>query len=1023
MTRSICTALCWFLVGLITQPAWGGALNGGLSDSEAEIRTWLPADGLPADSVTAIIQTRDGYLWIGTSAGLARFDGVSFAPIPLPSATSNSPVRVTALCEDNSGRVWVGTQQDGLYAWDCSGTRHFTHINGLLDDTVTSLATDNSGSVWIGTKSGLNLFAGQNFRALTRREGLPDNMVSGVHVARSGTVWITTRNGMSRFLNGRLAQYDFQTESQGRSPEYLGAYEDRRGNLWAYGDTYLINLANEKRFNYFRGTETASVRIWSLCEGHDGRLWIATSGRRLFCIEDNHIQPVIFSELPWTYDVRAIAEDRDGNLWLGSSGGGLVQLRPQSVHVQRVGHGLPASPPSALALDAAGRIYVGLQHNGIFVGEAGRFERLAGSGLEVQDFVTSLAIGQDGTLWAGTLGNGLYGLLQTRGVQLSTSDGLADDTILSVAAATNGIVWAGTKAGTLHEISGLKLRRFDAADGLGGAAITALLPAGNGIWVGTRDGALLQETKGKFEQRLPPEALGRHSIVTLHETGGGRLWIGTAGGGLACRVGDTLRTWTRGDGLPDEWIAGIAEDPARNLWLVTGAGVYRMAAAVVLDAVEGRGALVCKLISEARTSLESAHWSGGTRAVCAGDGRLWFATSDGVLNVDPRRRESEPKTLPVYLESFALNDQSPQPATDCTPRHSTHTGPYRMPAELRSLKFQFTALNFTTPGKVRFRHRLEGFEPDWVGEAAERTVNYGRLPFGNYRFHLAARTGDGPWFELATPFAFVVPTPLYFQPWAVALYILTVIGLVTAIVRVVSHRRLRTALARLEQQQALERERMRIARDMHDEIGSKLTKISFLSEHARVDAAGSGSLARKIESIAASSRELLQTMDEIVWVVNPHNDTLEHLADYLSHYATEYFQNTSVQCDLRLPRAIPRHPLSSEARHHLFLAFEESLNNILKHAGASVVNIEMTVKGLEFEIQVADNGHGFELSPGATPNRGSGGRGGNGLKNMRQRMADIGGTCEIRSQPGGGTLVALRLQLNPKTAPFAASES
>jgi len=232
----------------------------------------------------------------------------------------------------------------------------------------------------------------------------------------------------------------------------------------------------------------------------------------------------------------------------------------------------------------------------------------------------------------------------------------------------------------------------------------------------------------------------------------------------------------------------------------------------------------------------------------------------------------------------------------------------------------------------------------------------------------------------------------------------------------VSHRRLRFALARLEQQQALERERMRIARDMHDEMGSKLTKISFLSEHVQVDATQQqGPVTDRVVQIAQTSRDLLKTMDEIVWVVNPVNDTLENLTTYLSHYAVEYFQNTSIECELRLPPDIPHFPLSSEARHNLFLTFEEVLNNVLKHSGARHVKVEMGVRARDFELTVADDGKGFEVPP-VTASNGPvrNGRGGNGLRNMRQRLTTIGGECLISSQPGAGTRVSLRFVLSNK---------
>jgi signal transduction histidine kinase len=231
---------------------------------------------------------------------------------------------------------------------------------------------------------------------------------------------------------------------------------------------------------------------------------------------------------------------------------------------------------------------------------------------------------------------------------------------------------------------------------------------------------------------------------------------------------------------------------------------------------------------------------------------------------------------------------------------------------------------------------------------------------------------------------------------------------------------------------------VRIAQDMHDDIGSKLTKISFLSERAKVELSDNAKAAGQIESIASTSRELLQTLDEIVWAVNPHNDTLEHLAAYLAQYAADYFTNTTMECDLRLPRQLPDHDVSAEARHNLFLAFEEALNNVLKHSGASKVRVEMKLnpvspsppfrpppspilrlgrggwRGEELEINVTDNGCGFESMGTAEPPPG-GQRGGNGLINMRQRMADVKGLCEIRSEPGCGTTVSLRIPLDRTT--------
>jgi signal transduction histidine kinase/ligand-binding sensor domain-containing protein len=1021
LTQKIYICLIFCLAGLVFFLGRANGSDFNLAETAGAMRIWRNADGLPSDSVTAIIQTHDGFLWVGTSAGLVRFDGVKFTEVKLAVSSTNNPICATALCEDSAGCLWIGTQQDGLFQLVQGMVRHYTTDRGLLDDSVTSLEADKKGLVWIGTKSGLNLWTGHDFKSFTTRDGLPDKFVSGVNVARSGTVWITTRVGMCRFIGGHIVPYAFQTESQGRSPEYLGAYEDRRGNLWAFGDTYLINLAEGKRFNYFRSSESASVRIWSLCEGRDGRLWIGTSGRGLFCFEDNRFQPVLLGENRWSYDVRAIGEDHEGNLWLGTSGGGLVQLRPQSMHVLRVGEGLPTGSPTALALDAGGRIYVGMQRAGLFVGESGRFDRIGGSGgLAAQNFVTSVWAARDGTVWAGTLGGGLYGLSNGRELHFTTANGLADDAVLTVCVDGQGAVWAGTGAGTVNRFAGNRMTRFDTQQGLPGTPVTVLIPAAtDGLWVGTQDGQILREKDGKFTGVGAAKDFGHRSVLALHEGEQGRLWIGAAGGGLACVFNGIKMNWNISNGLPNDIVAGLAEDGAKNLWLATGAGIYRVNRNDVQRALDNsRIPLACKLISEAKTASASTTVFGGTRAVLSPDGELWFATSDGVLNVDTHQSEIAPSLFPVYIENAALNGEVPISLLRgvlWSPAGDTGT-PFKTPVDLRSLEVHFTALSYVAPEDIRFRHKLEGFDPDWVNDAGVRSVRYGRLPYGHYRFRVAARNLDGDWQEATGTFAFVVPTPLYFQSWAVFIYCMSAVALVAGIVRIVSHRRLRFALARLEQQQSLERERLRIARDMHDEMGSKLTKISFLSERAQLDVESTGPSAGKMQAIAQTSRELLQTMDEIVWVVNPRNDTLENLVTYLSHYAIEYFQNTRVECELRLPQEIPHYPLSSEVRHDLFLTFEEALNNVLKHSGASSVQVEMTINESEFEVKVADNGHGFKVPVLSAPmGRTMGKRGGNGLKNMRQRLADIGGECLVSSQPDAGTIVTVRIRLNKKT--------
>lgn len=999
------------------------------------VRTWGRAEGLPADSVTTILQTSDGYLWVGTDAGLARFDGFEFTIVNLPALNHSAPARITALCEGKAGELWVGTHQDGLVCFDESGMRYFRHGRGLLDDRVTSLAADAQGRLWIGTRAGLNFWDGNKFVSFTGRDGLADELVSGVHVARSGAVWITTRSGMYQFQDGQIVPYEFLTDSPGRSPEFLGAYEDRRGDVWAFGDTYLINLAEGKRFNYFRGSDAASVRIWSLCEGRDGRLWIGTSGRGLFSFSDNRFQPVTVSELHWPNDVRVLCEDREGNLWLGTSGGGLVQLLPRPVQILQAGQGLPPGTATSLATDATGRVFVGFETGGLLVGEAGRFEPFAvGRNEAGPGLITSLCVAPDQTLWIATLGSGLIGVRDGRTLNLTTFNGLSDNAVLALCDTPDGALWAGTRAGRLHRISNGTISTFTTRHGLPGSGITAMLAArAGGLWLGTDDGQFLRglpraissnETPGnqldttsrgeadRFSVVGQVKSAAVHSILALHEDAKGRLWIGTAGAGLACWTGQRSLVWTTKSGLPDDAVHGILEDAEGELWLATAGGIYRVPQHELQEALGNAGRLRAHRRFEARHSSAKTVAGGWPRALRSPEGRLWFATSGGLVSLNTSGEHVEKPAPPVYLENILVNGESLQPETQraLAPLKMRAAEPVKLRPDLRSIEFRFTALNFASPEQLRFRHKLEGFEPDWVN-TSERQVRYGRLPYGEYRFRVAASHAGGVWHEVSSPFIFQVLTPLWRTPEAMGLYVLVVVGAVAGIVRLVSHRRLRLHLARLEQQQALERERVRIAQDMHDDLGSKLTKISFLSERARVELSDNAKAAGQLESIASTSRELLQTLDEIVWAVNPHNDTLEHLAAYLAQYASDYFTNTAVECDLRLPRQLPDQPVSAEARHNLFLAFEEALNNALKHSGASKVRVEMVSSPTEFEIHVADDGCGLDISEKTEPAPGSP-RSGNGLTNMQQRLADVGGHCQISSERGHGTTVHLKIPLN-----------
>jgi len=978
-------------------------------------RAWNKQQGLPDNSVTSVLQTRDGYLWVGTSAGLARFDGVRFAVISPQNLKSNATICVTALCEDSTGKLWIGTQDNGLFCYQDGTVSLCSQRDSFGTRTINSIAEDPAGALWIGTPSGLARIDGTNFTRFTTADGLPNNFVSNVHVARSGTLWITTRGGMCQFKNGRIEPVSFQTDSPGRNPESLGVYEDRRGKLWAFSDTYLVNLDDGKHLNHFGSGDAA--RIWSLCEGRNGELWIGTSGKGLYCFaDDKFVLPTLHGgEL--NSDVRAICEDRQGNLWLGTHDDGLVRLQPRTVSALGANAGLPNRSPVCLAINSRGRAWIGFDRAGLYEGAAGNFAQFSPFP-DLQNLISSICVTPDSTVWVGTPGTGLYCVTKQKSLRLTTADGLSDDNILSLAVDSKNALWVGTST-HLHRIANGVISSFGAAEGLPDQPVTAILPSGDaGVLLGLNDGSIFRENREQFKRVPVPSAGGAKPIRALCEDSDGRVWISTGGRRLGCIVGNHFLSWDLPPGAPDKSILGVASTDDNDLWFGTDRSIYSIGQKDINAWLSGQAPLRPQLVYRADSVPSAVAPYGWPRLVKSPHGGLWFALNSGIVSVDSAASVADASPPPVLIEDVSVNGEPPK---HTPPAGKNPDSPIRFPSEVHSLEIRFTAIDLSSPEKIRLRHRLDGMDSDWVVDTDPvRLARYPQLPYGSYTFRVQAGTVDDVWFDDVASFHFLIPTPFWRTQWALAAYVLAGLALAGAIARLVLARRYRRGLAALAAQQAMERERMRIARDMHDEIGSKLTKISFMSERAKRELQGQEPVARKLDSIAGTSRDLLQTLDEIVWAVNPHNDTLEHLAAYLGQYATEYLQNTSVECELHMPRGLPLHPLSAEARHNLFLAFEESLNNALKHGHATRVRVDMQVAQSQFEISIQDNGRGFDpasIEKLSAQNGAGIGTSGNGLRNMRQRLDMLGGQCTIQSNPGRGTTVILSVPLLPATTP------
>ena len=472
------------------------------------------------------------------------------------------------------------------------------------------------------------------------------------------------------------------------------------------------------------------------------------------------------------------------------------------------------------------------------------------------------------------------------------------------------------------------------------------------------------------------------------------MWIGTLGGGLGRLQNGRFVFADVRQGLTDDVIASIVDDGLGYFWLRTERGICRVKQQDVEEFADGT-----------RTHFESVRYGkddGLVSVECIGgfqpaawrtrNGEIWFATSKGAVVTDPSSLPANLIQPPLVLEKILVNDNI-----------VTNRAAIKIPYGYRKLEFEYTAPNFSSPERIHFRHQLVGLDPDWVDAGTARAVSYPRLAPGRYVFQFTARNSDGVWNETPMAVGFEV-TPAYWQTtWFESLALLAFAGLVAGGVRHRYRQKMRRKLRALEQAHAIEQERMRIARDIHDDLGARLTQMAFLSEMTAGELGPQTRAGERLEKIATGSRQAIRSLEEIVWAVNPRKDSLADFLDFLSHYANEFFRATEIRCRQDLPLIIPEIPLPADVRHHLFLACKEALNNIQKHAQATEVWLRMKLNKTDLEVTVEDNGRGFQ-----TPARS---RSGNGLMNLHTRLATVGGQCQVDSRPGHGTCVRLTLRL------------
>jgi diguanylate cyclase (GGDEF)-like protein len=699
-------------------------------------------NGLPQSSVLAMVQTRDGYLWLGTYEGLARFDGLNFTVFNKNNTPEMESNGIKALAEDPQGGLWVGTNS-GLLRYDRGRFIRIGSREGLRNLFVLCLLATRNGVLWAGTTSGLLRWQGSRFRSFTTAQGLSTNYITALADDGDGGVWVGTGQGLNHLRDGSIQVFD----SRRGLPhgDIRALHLDRQGTLWIGTSGGGLIRFRGGRFEPLE-QQLSSDDIRAVYRDRHGVLWIGTNQEPLNRLKDGKVS-VMGQRLAGLMSARAILEDREGSLWVGTRDG-LIHLKDDKFILYGSRNGLPVDPVRSVFEDRAGNIWIGTVGGGLVRFQGGQWQVFSKDQGLASDHIWSIAQGHDGSLWVGTYGGGLFRMAAGKKLpSFSHFRGVTSQIIRSLLVDSRDRLWIGTNGEGLDCLENGKITNYTTADGLPGNFIYALGEDKRGrIWVGAYSGGLAVLDRDRF-RHLPIPGVDEQPVWVIHVDSEGDTWVGTDHAGLLRIHGEQVSRFTSRDGLYSDQAFQILEDKHGRLWMNCNQGIYHVAKKDLYDFASGKAARIPCVSFGKSEGIQVTESSGPAQPAGCIDrsGRLWFPTIRGVSLFEPEHRRLNRVEPPVVIEHVVINGRNYSGRTAET-----------IPPGKGNIEIDYTAISFLQVNKMQFAYRLVGFDADWVDAGNRRAAFYTNLPPRSYRFQVIACNGDGVWNRSGAAFSFIL---------------------------------------------------------------------------------------------------------------------------------------------------------------------------------------------------------------------------------------------------------------------------
>ena len=936
------------------------------------LKNYTTQDGLPDSRVAPILQDRDGYMWFGTQAGITRYDGQKF--VNFSQAKEIPGIFARCICQDSSGAIWFGYSgfyRGGLMRIWNGGIVTFSGLNSPFANNVNSVVEDRHRDVWVSGAGGLNRIHFTNAeRTSWSIDSFPNYPSGALYIDSKGILWIGSDRVYS-YYNGELHD---ELRERGYSGDFgvrsYAIYESPEGELWAGGFNGALCLKDGGVKFYSTAEGLPERGVWAFQEDRQGNFWVGTMNGLYRRVSENGEYRFRRDESFGDAVVYDISLDREGNVWFASAPG-VRKLIAGDFILDFPGKEMLSKPGiGPIEQDEMGTIYFGSRNTGLYRLQESQLVREPVTTLTI----TSMLAETPRKIWLGTWRGGVVLKNHDQEFVFGVQAGLPSSAVHALAKERDGSILIGTAAGICRldpegRVHKLAHPAIDTLTIFDIKEFSSCPSCPEDIWLATQRGVRLVRLSG---DSLIPISLrwtgteGRDAIVyEILADREHRLWLATDGSGLIEYDGKALRQYTTNDGLVGDRVFALAQDSLGQIWVGTSSGLSQFDGTSFRNFMAGDG-----------FNEIGIH---GLMVDRAGD--LWVSSFPGVTKLRPQRLYHSGHHPPIYITGIQADTTLLKPAE-----------PFELAPGVAAILFRYAGLSFTDETNIRYKYKLEGYDRSWSPPVKGREVRYTHLPAGSYTFNVLARNSEGVWSTHPALASFSVLPPVWQRWWFVA----ACAGLTAAGVYAAYRYRLNKLLE-------IERTRSRIAMDLHDDIGSSLTRISVMTEVAKRKATKADvEQTEYLNKIGETARALIDSLGDIVWSVDPKNDDLQNVIRRIVQFGQETCEGSQMTFETEILGSFDETRLPLQKRRDIYLVFKEAIHNIVQHSEAGSVRFSVHSTRNGALLEIIDDGIGFSMIQGEGD--------GDGLRTMRIRGERAGGHFNVSSTPNQGSRISLEVK-------------